>query len=54
MSWNTNKNENENDDTVSKYALLKEQMLSQIKDRIDRERTYINCAVTGLAKVERK
>jgi hypothetical protein len=51
MSWNTNKNENENDDTVSKYALLKEQMLSQIKDRIDRERTYINCAVTGLAKV---
>jgi hypothetical protein len=49
MSWNTNKNEN--DDTVSKYALLKEQMLSQIKDRIDRERTYINCAVTGLAKV---
>ncbi len=47
--WNTDKNEN--DDTVSKYALLKEQMLSQIKDRIDRERTYINCAVTGLAKV---
>ena len=36
MSWNTEKKENE-ETKVSKYALLKEQMLSQIKDRIDRD-----------------
>lgn len=50
MSWNTEKKENE-ETKVSKYALLKEQMLSQIKDRMDRDRIFINCAITGLAKV---
>ena len=48
MSWTTEKKEDSN---VSKYALLKEQMLNQIKDRMDRDRTFINCAITGLAKV---
>lgn len=50
MAWNTEKKD-ENANEKSKYALLKEQMLSQISNRISRDRSYINCAITGDPKV---